>query len=170
MRKILVTGGAGYIGSHTVIELHNAGYDPIIVDDFSNSEKQILNGIDQILGKKVKVYEGDCKDRRFIQQIVIEENVAHDHNDLDGLPIEDWQEVRTVWADIRPFDDTRSYGEEYREGDQMVGKTTHRIWTRHGTYSSAWRIRHNDDIYEIESVAEHLGRGYFLEWRCLKRA
>ena len=74
MRKILVTGGAGYIGSHTVIELHNAGYDPIIVDDFSNSEKQILNGIDQILGKKVKVYEGDCKDRRFIQQILRIEN------------------------------------------------------------------------------------------------
>jgi len=74
MRKILVTGGAGYIGSHTVIELHNAGYDPIIVDDFSNSEKQILNGIDQILGRKVKVYEGDCKDRRFIQQILRIEN------------------------------------------------------------------------------------------------
>jgi UDP-glucose 4-epimerase len=70
MRKIIVTGGAGYIGSHTVVELFNAGYDPIIVDDFSNSDKQVLNGIDLIVGKKVKVYEGDCIDKRFIQQIL----------------------------------------------------------------------------------------------------
>jgi UDP-glucose 4-epimerase len=74
MRKIIVTGGAGYIGSHTVVELHNSGYDPIIVDDFSNSDKQILTGIDQIIGRKVKVYEGDCQERRFIQQILRIEN------------------------------------------------------------------------------------------------
>ena len=67
--------GAGYIGSHTVIELHNAGYDPIIVDDFFPIQRnRSSNGIDQILGRKVKVYEGDCKDRRFIQQILRIEN------------------------------------------------------------------------------------------------
>ena len=74
MGKIIVTGGAGYIGSHTVVELHNAGYEPIIVDDFSNSDKQVLTGLDQIIGRKIKVYEGDCQERRFIQQILRIEN------------------------------------------------------------------------------------------------
>ena len=46
--NILVTGGAGFIGSHTVVELANAGFTPIIVDDFSNSEKKALEGIEHI--------------------------------------------------------------------------------------------------------------------------
>ena len=61
-KRILVTGGAGFIGSHTVIELHNAGYIPVILDDFSNSEKGVINGINAILKSEVKWYEGDCKD------------------------------------------------------------------------------------------------------------
>ncbi len=49
MRKILVTGGLGYIGSHTVVELHNSGYTPIIVDNLSNSQLSVLDGIATIL-------------------------------------------------------------------------------------------------------------------------
>ncbi|MFM7309647.1 MAG: NAD-dependent epimerase/dehydratase family protein, partial [Flavobacteriales bacterium] len=49
MKKVLVTGGAGYIGSHTVVELTHAGYVPIILDDFSNTDERILSGLKEIL-------------------------------------------------------------------------------------------------------------------------
>ena len=67
MSKILVTGGAGFIGSHTVVELFESGFTPIIVDNFSNSEKQAINGIESIIETKIKVYEGDCNDVAFIE-------------------------------------------------------------------------------------------------------
>lgn len=58
--KILVTGGAGYIGSHAVVELAQAGYEPIIVDDFSNSKESVLAGIRGILGREVPCHHIDC--------------------------------------------------------------------------------------------------------------
>lgn len=61
MKKIIVTGGAGFIGSHTCVELYNAGYIPIILDNFINSERFICENINEILGKKVKLVELDCK-------------------------------------------------------------------------------------------------------------
>lgn len=60
MKKVLVTGGAGYIGSHTVVELLNHGYIPIIVDDFSNSDERVLAGLEEILGFKPVLYRCDC--------------------------------------------------------------------------------------------------------------
>lgn len=57
--KILVTGGAGFIGSHTVVELHKAGYESIILDNFSNSEKRAIDGIEKIIGQPVKCYEAN---------------------------------------------------------------------------------------------------------------
>ena len=60
--RILVTGGTGYIGSHTVVELINSGYDVVIVDDLSNSTKDSLEGIFKITGKKPDFYELDCND------------------------------------------------------------------------------------------------------------
>ena len=52
MKKILVTGGLGYIGSHTVVELINRNYDVTIIDDLSNSEKTVLDGIESICGQR----------------------------------------------------------------------------------------------------------------------
>jgi len=69
MKKILITGGAGYIGSHTAVALINAGYQPIIIDDFSNSNKSALAGLTQILGKDIPYYEGDCNDKKLMHQI-----------------------------------------------------------------------------------------------------
>ncbi len=70
--NILVTGGAGFIGSHTVIALAEAGFTPVIVDDFSNSERSVLGGLEKILGGKVTCHEADCNDaaamRRIFQQ------------------------------------------------------------------------------------------------------
>ena len=72
--KIIVTGGAGFIGSHTVVELVNAGYDPIIIDNFSNSEQSVLLGINEITGRKIKFYEGDCNDGEFMRNVFKIEN------------------------------------------------------------------------------------------------
>lgn len=68
-KKILVTGGAGYIGSHTVVELINAGYEPVIVDDFSGSDRTLTEGIEKITGKRVKLFEGDCCDKVFMTEV-----------------------------------------------------------------------------------------------------
>ena len=73
--KILVTGGAGFIGSHTVVELVNAGYDPVIIDNFNNSEKSVLKGLKKILKKPIKYYEKDCNDIKALEQICKKENV-----------------------------------------------------------------------------------------------
>jgi len=70
-KKILVTGGAGYIGSHTVVELYHAGYTPIILDDFSNSEKGVIHGINKIIKDEVKWYEGDCRDTEYLNKVLL---------------------------------------------------------------------------------------------------
>ena len=55
MKRVLITGAAGYIGSHTIVELVNAGYDVVGVDNFSNSTLKVLDGIEKIVGKNWKV-------------------------------------------------------------------------------------------------------------------
>ena len=67
--KILVTGGAGYIGSHAVVELYQAGYQPVIVDNFSNSQESALAGIESILGTTVPIYRIDCGDVAALRQV-----------------------------------------------------------------------------------------------------
>ncbi len=67
--KILVTGGAGYIGSHAVVELQQAGYQPVIVDNFSNSQESALAGIESILGVKVPTYRIDCADQAALRGV-----------------------------------------------------------------------------------------------------
>ena len=69
MKKVLVTGGAGYIGSHTVVSLMEAGFEPIIVDDFSNSSKIVIPNIEKITGKNVKFYEGKVQDRELLEKL-----------------------------------------------------------------------------------------------------
>ena len=69
MKTILVTGGLGYIGSHTVVELLNGGFEVVIVDDMSNSEKFILNNIEEITGKKPYFYPFDLKRRELLTQV-----------------------------------------------------------------------------------------------------
>ncbi len=60
--QILVTGGTGYIGSHTAVELINAGFDVVIIDNLSNSNEDALDGIEQITGTRPKFFKGDCTD------------------------------------------------------------------------------------------------------------
>jgi UDP-glucose 4-epimerase len=67
--KVLVTGAAGYIGAHTVVELFNSGYEPIMIDNFAKSDKTLLAGIEKITRKTFKFYEGDCNDSHFLEQV-----------------------------------------------------------------------------------------------------
>ena len=69
MKKILITGGAGFIGSHTVVAVYENGYLPVIVDNFSNSEKFVLKGIAEICGREFRCYEGDCVDAAFMRHV-----------------------------------------------------------------------------------------------------
>lgn len=66
---ILVTGGLGYIGSHTVVELQNNGFDVVIVDDLSNSDKFILNNIEEVSGKQPVFYPFDLKRKELLAQL-----------------------------------------------------------------------------------------------------
>ena len=66
---ILVTGGAGFIGSHTVVELQNAGYEVVVVDNLSNSSKKSLDRVKEITGKDVQFYEADILDREALNRI-----------------------------------------------------------------------------------------------------
>lgn len=67
--KILVTGGAGYIGSHTVVLLHEAGYDVVVVDNLSNSKEESLKRVERITGKKTKLYVADIVDGEACDKI-----------------------------------------------------------------------------------------------------
>ena len=67
--NILLAGGAGYIGSHTAVELLNAGHNVVIVDDYSNSSPVVIERIEQITGKKVIAYEADVKDKAAIRKV-----------------------------------------------------------------------------------------------------
>ena len=78
MGKILVTGGAGYIGSHTVVELIDNGYDVVVVDNLSNSSKESLKRVEKITGAQVKFYENDIADMDAMDRVFVE-------NDIDAV-------------------------------------------------------------------------------------
>ena len=72
---ILVTGGAGYIGSHTCVELLNAGYDVVVADNLYNSSKKAVDRVEQITGKKLKFYEVDLLDQPKVKEIFDKEEI-----------------------------------------------------------------------------------------------
>ncbi len=72
---ILVTGGAGYIGSHTCVELLDAGYEVVVLDNLSNSSEKSLDRVRALTGKEVKFYKGDILDRDVLKKILETENI-----------------------------------------------------------------------------------------------
>lgn len=77
--KILVTGGTGYIGSHTVVELQNAGYEVVIIDNLSNSNIEVLDGIEAITGRRPDFVKGDVTDMGTLRKLFEE------HADIKGI-------------------------------------------------------------------------------------
>lgn len=77
MKKVIVTGGAGFIGSHTVVELVQAGFHPVIVDDLRNSKERALEGIAAILGHLPTVYRIDCTDHAALEGVFRAEGPVH---------------------------------------------------------------------------------------------
>ena len=75
MKNILVTGGTGYIGSHTVVELINLGYNVVIVDNLSNSKEIVLDRIETITNVRPKFYLGDIRDREILDKIFDENKI-----------------------------------------------------------------------------------------------
>jgi UDP-glucose 4-epimerase len=75
MKHILVTGGAGYIGSHTVIELAHAGYKPVIIDNFTNSNRSVLDRLEQITNQKISCYEGNYQDHTLLNKVFDQQEI-----------------------------------------------------------------------------------------------
>jgi UDP-glucose 4-epimerase len=68
--KVIVTGGAGFIGSHTVVELVAAGYTPVIVDNFSNSDRKVIGRLNELTGTQLEVHEMDCADQTSFAKLL----------------------------------------------------------------------------------------------------
>lgn len=79
MKKILVTGGLGYIGSHVVVELQNNGFEVVIIDDLSNSSEDVLDRIYKISGTKPVFEKIDLKEKQFVVEFFKR------YSDLDGI-------------------------------------------------------------------------------------
>lgn len=75
MKKILVAGGMGYIGSHTAVELVSAGYEPIIVDNLSNSSESMLEPLEKLCGMRPKFYKADIRDRAAMDKVFAENEI-----------------------------------------------------------------------------------------------
>ena len=76
MSKILVTGGAGFIGSHTCVELLDSGYEVVVVDNLCNSSKESLKRVEKITGKSVKFYEADIADKDAMNKVFEENDIS----------------------------------------------------------------------------------------------
>jgi UDP-glucose 4-epimerase len=72
-KKIVVTGGAGFIGSHTVVDLVENGYTPVLIDDFSNSERFVIERLSTICGRELRCHEVDCQDRGALAGVFAQE-------------------------------------------------------------------------------------------------
>ena len=73
--SILVTGGAGFIGSHTCVELLNAGYDVVVADNLYNASEKALDRVKEITGKDLKFYKADIRDREAMNEVFEKEDI-----------------------------------------------------------------------------------------------
>ena len=80
MKNVLVTGGAGYIGSHTVVELDQAGFAPVVVDNFSNSERSVIDRLNKLCQQPISFHEVDCNDKEAFRKVFETEKIDGRHS------------------------------------------------------------------------------------------
>ena len=74
--KVLVTGGAGYIGTHTLVELVNAGYDFVVLDNLSNAKYEAIKRVEQIIGREVEFVKGDIRDKKILKELFASHDIG----------------------------------------------------------------------------------------------
>ena len=77
-KKILVTGGAGYIGTHTIVELHHAAYEVVVIDNFINSEQRVLDQLYKLIGYRPEIVAIDLLDKDALEEVFA-------HNNFKGV-------------------------------------------------------------------------------------
>ena len=91
-KKILITWGLGYIGSHTAVLFAQAGYEPILIDNLSNAHKTtVLDGIKEILGYELPFFEGDVRDSEFLENLFEEHAFIYWGNSLRSKESRFWE-------------------------------------------------------------------------------
>ena len=75
MLRVLVTGGTGYIGSHTCLQLMAAGMSPVLLDNFCNSKPSVLDRVEQLSGQRPVLYHGDIRDAALLDRIFAEQQI-----------------------------------------------------------------------------------------------
>ena len=75
MKNVMITGGAGYIGTHTAVELLNKNYNVIIYDNLSNSSKIAVDRVSDITGKEITFYEADILDKEKLKEVLVKEKI-----------------------------------------------------------------------------------------------
>ena len=142
MMKILVTGGAGFIGSHTVVALIEAGFEPVIVDDFSNSSPMVISRVEQICGRKLNHYQADCTSTAELNKIFEE------HPDITGV---------IHFAAFKAVNESLEMGESYYHNNLSSLTNLCTIMRKHGVkklvFSSSCTVYGIPDQMKVDEKA-----------------
>ena len=138
---ILVTGGLGYIGSHTAVELMDYGFDVVILDNLSNSSEWVLDGIEKITGKKPKLYVGDIRDREILQTIFKAHKIDSVMHFAGLKAVEEGEEKPLLYFDNNVTGSIALFNEMMKVGVKRV------IFSSSATvYGEALSVKYHEDM------------------------
>ena len=141
--KVLVTGGTGYIGSHTCVELIEAGHDPIVTDNLCNSNPESLNRVKMITGKELPFYEGDVRDEDLLHKIFA------DHPDIECV---------IHFAGLKAVGESVSKPLQYYENNLGSTMTLCRVMAEHGVkrivFSSSATVYSGDNEMPLRETSK----------------
>ena len=139
---VLVTGGAGYIGSHTLVELHNSGYRPIIVDNLSNTSLENIKGAEKIIKNKITFYEFDCTDENQMNELFeLENNI---------LAVIHFAAFKAVEESVR---EPKKYYDNNIGSLEVLLKTMKRYKVNNIIFSSSCTVYGSPDVLPVSELA-----------------